>query len=197
MCSRLPVFIILIFIFSVSCGNEEQQQTNQAEPGPAESAGLSGTDLRAAALDGHLPLVRDAISEGIATDDTDELGWSALMYASFNGHTEIVRLLIDEGAEVNLANGEGRTPLMFAASGPFSETVLLLLEEGAELNIQDSIEGWTALMYAAAEGNLDVVEVLLDHGADASLEDKDGETAIDFAANNGHTQIAEHLRSSL
>lgn len=197
MSVRLFLLIFLSLSFIISCGNNEQRLEGGSESQAPESSVLSGSDLHSAALNGHSQQVEEAIGRGVTVDYIDELGRTALMFASFNGHTEIVRLLIDEGAEVNLRNDEGRTPLMFAASGPFRETVLLLLAEGAEVNVQDSIEGWTALMYAAAEGNKDVVENLLDQGADATLEDDDGDTAIDFATDNGHTQIVRDLRNSL
>lgn len=197
MFSKFSIFILLVFLIITSCAREGQDKTGQPEQQTAQTAGLTGNDLRAAALNGNLQGVEEAIEEEVAIDDVDELGRSALMFASFNGHTETVRLLVNEGAEVNLINTEGRTALMFAASGPFPETVLLLLESGADVNVSDTIEGWTPLMYAAAEGNRSVVDELLNYGADVSLEDKDGETAIDFATDNGHTETVTLLRNGI
>ena len=117
------------------------------------------------------------------------------MFASYNGHTEVIGFLIEEGAVIEKQNSEGRTPLMFASSGPFPETVELLLQNGASPDIKDSVEGWTALMYAAAEGNREVIEVLLDYDADVSLQDADGETALDFARNNGHSGAVSLLEN--
>ena len=48
-------------------------------------------------------------------------------------------------------------------------------------------------MFAAAEGQIDVVKKLLAHGAKTSLTDKDGDTASDFAAQKGHTEIVQLL----
>jgi ankyrin repeat protein len=86
---------------------------------------------------------------------------------------------------------------MYAATGPHAKTVNLLLEAGANPDLADNAEGFTALMYAAAEGQLEVVRALLGHGANATLRDKDGDTARDFAARNGHTEIARRLGNSL
>ena len=51
-------------------------------------------------------------------------------------------------------------------------------------------------MYAAAEGNRDVIKILLAHDADPSLEDDDGEIALNFAENNGHTETMKLLREN-
>ena len=192
---KLAIYLFIL-TFTLSCGGEESQ-TEQHQTPVQQSTELTADNLRSAALNGELQSVRKAIEQGIEVDEGDELDRTALMLASYNGHTEVVWELFSAGADVNKANEEGRTPIMFAASGPFSETVQLLTENGAELNQQDSVEGWTALMYAAAEGNTDVIEILLAHDSDPSLEDDDGETAVDFAENNGHTETATLLRNHL
>ena len=171
----------------------ERSSSTQTETSPSND--LSASDLRGAALNGNIDLVREAIEQGVDIQETDELDRTALMFAAYNGHTEIVQLLAENGSEITRPNSEGRTPLMFASSGPFPETVEYLLKNGAEPNSKDSIEGWTPLMYAAAEGNREVVEILLEHGADPNLEDTDGETAIDFAANNGHSEVVTLLKN--
>ena len=57
----------------------------------------------------------------------------------------------------------------------------------------DEVEKFTALMFAAAEGQQEVVQALLQHNADVTLRDIDGETARDFAANNGHDAVVRIL----
>ena len=192
--SLLLVFSLMIF----SC--ESHKQENESNAAPAEQPEVNewtADDLRGAALGGDLQTVKESTDQGILVDDTDELGRTALMFAAFNGHTDVIELLLANGADVNAQNDEGRTPLMFAASGPFPEAVSLLLEEGSDVNQSDSVEEWTPLMYAAAEGNDEVVALLLEYGANADAMDTDGETASDFAQNNGHTQTVALLRNSL
>jgi ankyrin repeat protein len=115
------------------------------------------------------------------------------MFAAFEGRTKIAELLLDKGADVNAADMYNRTALMYAATGPFPEMVELLLDHGAEVNRRDQGEGFTALMFAGAEGNTDVVRLLLQHGADPSIKDVDGDTALDFARQNGHAETAKVL----
>ena len=71
----------------------------------------------------------------------------------------------------------------------------VLLDNRADPNIADTEERFTALMYASAEGHIDNVRILLAYNSDPSLKDVDGDSAITFAIRNGHTDIANLLRS--
>jgi ankyrin repeat protein len=152
--------------------------------------------LLQAAHDGQLEQVQRLVAAGTAVDAADPENRTALMFAAFNGHTPVVAFLMEAGAEVDHKDVNGRAALMYASSGPFSETVELLLDGGADIDTQGTLEGFTALMTAAAEGQVDVVRLLLDRGADRSLEDKDGDTALSFARQNGHSEVVAMLESS-
>lgn len=183
-------------LFLISCTSEESESENtQAPQEQNTTAQFTGQNLRDASLQGRTDQVRQMVEQGVDVNASDDGERTALMLASFNGHTEIAELLLNEGARVDDRNAEGRTPLIFAASGPFPDTVELLLEKGADSDAIDQVDEWSALMFAAAEGNKKVVQVLLDHGADQSLTDKDGESALDFARNNDHTEVAELLET--
>lgn len=199
---KVSSVLILAILFFCSCGKQKSPETqsdrNETPPSPTmgSASELTSEDLRNAALNGQTNIVKQAIEQGVDVHEGDQLERTALMFASYNGQSEIVRFLVEQGADIHKKNTEDRTALMFAASGPFPETVEFLLDEGADPNVRDNVEGWTPLMYASAEGNLEVVQILLDHGADASLEDTDGETAFDFARNNGHTQVLNLLHDN-
>lgn len=173
-------------------------QDGTAEPSSREmipSAAAREQVLRDAAREGRIQVVSVVLAQGTDPNVPDEDGRTALMLAAYNGSTDIVRLLIGKGAPVNAQDGAGRTALMYAASGPNHQTVQLLLDNQADPNVADRAEGWTALMFAAAEGQADVVQTLLRYGADATLRDVDGESARDFAINNGHATIVPMLES--
>ncbi len=195
---KLGFFSLIIFLLFTACA-DNKSQVKQQEPTFSQETipSRSPNEFRDASLNGRMEIVQEAIEQGIDVQIPDAYGRTALMLAAYNGYTNIVQYLIEQGAEVNNQNTEGRTALMFAATGPFPETVKLLLEENANVNSTDSVEGWTALMFAAAEGNKEVVEILLEYEADFSIEDDDGETAIDFAENNGHTVVVNLLKDQL
>jgi ankyrin repeat protein len=191
-------FLILIVPALFSCTgknkgaanatSEKQQQVSREQAGTEPS-------LLPSAGNGEFERVKELLEKGADANEKDEDNRTALMYASFNGYAPVVKELLKHNADVNSTDINGRSALMFAASGPFPETVKLLLENGAEPNIQDAVEHFTAFMFAAAEGQLENVKVLLEYGANPNLKDVDGEDALIFAQNNGHTQVVGYLKS--
>lgn len=193
----------LVFSFTNRCNNSDQDTPSEQFANSTSASGemsieqeISPELLRQAAFNGEEEVIEMGIRQNIPLNETDGMGRTALMLAAFNGHSTIVEQLLNGGADLKIRDIQGRTPLIFAASGPYPETVELLLEKKADPDVVDNGEGWSSLMFAAAEGNIEVVEILLGYGADESLEDKDGETAIDFARNNNHEQVVKLLEGS-
>lgn len=172
---------------------EKQDNTNSdtAKPGGPETV----NSLHDACFNGAKEMVEKELKRGADVNKPDEGGRTPLMLAAYNGHTAIVRSLLQQGAKVNVQDAEGRTALMYAATGPYVETVQQLLDHEAKVNIQDGKEHWSALMFAAAEGQAEVVKALLKSGANASLRDVDGDTAANFARNNGHAEVVKLLQA--
>ena len=199
-------FLMLSILFAsaiLSCSGCRSEEVSLKEAGQEEN--LSNTQdvnspqdsedvLRQAAYEGRLQAVLSELKKGAAVNAQDLDQRTALMMAAFDGHTTIVQALLDAGAQVDLRDSLGRTALMYAASGSNPGTVELLLKHQADPNLTDGGEHWTALMFAAAEGQIQVVNILLEHGADKSLSDVDGETAADFARNNGHQEVQKILQ---
>ncbi|MEP4684443.1 MAG: ankyrin repeat domain-containing protein, partial [Rhodopirellula bahusiensis] len=119
---------------------------------------------------------------------------TAMQMAAFDGHTPVVEWFLSQEVEVDHRDSFGRTALMYASTADNAETVKLLLDAGAAVDLVDSEEHFSPLMFAAAEGQMEVVELLLDAGADPTKADIDGETAIDFASSNGHTEVVKRLK---
>lgn len=201
--AELQVLGALVLVLSLSvtaCGDgadssgSETGRESSVQTDSSVSPTATPQDLRSASLNGQLTSVRHALEQGVDVNAADESGNTPLMLAAYNGHTEVVRRLLETGADLRAQNTEGRTALMFAATGSFSETVEVLLEAGADPNVTGEVEGWSALMFAAAEGRPEVVRTLLEYGADPSMTDNDGDTALAFAQDNGHSEVAEVLR---
>lgn len=183
--------ICFVLIIVTTCKNSDEKDVKSQEKPVIPVSNISVQSYWEGALNGELNTVQKALEGGIQVDTINENGSTAMMLAAFNGHAEIVEMLLEEGANVNHHDYNHRTALMYASSGPAIETVELLLKEGAKVNVRDSVEGFTAVMFAAAEGQTDVFKALLEAGADLSMKDKDGETARDFAMNNGHAEIVD------
>ncbi len=189
---------LLAFLLLAGCRQQKKENAVMSYPVPPVSEELKpapDSTLHAAALNGNIQAVREFISKGYKPDTEDQDGRTALMYASYNGYTELVVELIKLGADVNRRDKYGRTSLLFASSGPYPETVKVLLDNSADPDMADSEERFTALMYASAEGHIENVRILLAYNSNPSLKDIDGDSALAFAVRNGHTDIANLLRS--
>ncbi|HCU22669.1 MAG TPA: hypothetical protein DF698_07285, partial [Candidatus Atribacteria bacterium] len=133
--------------------------------------------------------VQKAIKNGADINCQDEeLGWTPLMSAMLNeSGQEIVTLLVEAGAQVNLANWQGMTALMVAADTGDEDLVSYLLEHGAKLYINDveSEYGFSPLIWAAKNNEnhgAEIIQTLINQGADVRLKDKNGFTALFWAA---------------
>lgn len=151
-----------------------------------------------------------------------EHGQTPLLAAVRRGDRKAATALLAAGAEVDpvsipAVEGTiapllaGYTPLMIAAADGDAGLVRDLLAAGANVNavvdgaavrkaagvdVKVLEEGRSALMLAADAGELEIVRILLAAGADAGLRDPGGETALSFAVQRGHDEIADLLQSA-
>jgi ankyrin repeat protein len=193
-CQVFVLFFVFVLIPGCKTGTGPKQ-TDEVQASVANAEPLPGMSIHEAALNGEATQVFSLLDGGMSVDTLDIEGRSPLMYASFNGYTAIVKKLLEKGANVNLQDKYGRTALMMASSGPYQETVKLLLEKYADPNIVDTEEHFTALMYASSEGQMENVKLLLANKADPSFKDIDGDDAMSFAKNNGHSEVFVLLQS--
>ena len=73
--------------------------------------------------------------------------------------------------------------------------IRFLLNNKADLKRGDA-SGRNALIWAAVGGKLSTVTLLLDRGAQIDAEDKEGWTAVMYAACYGSTEGERHLNSA-
>ena len=128
-------------------------------------------------------------ASGIDLEQQARNGDTALMIAAFKANMPAVQALLAKGAAVNKS---GWSALHYAAASGDSEIVKVLVKQGADLDAR-SPNNTTPMMMAARGGFIYSVKVLSDAGADASLKNDIGMSAIDFARENGSTDIVDGL----
>jgi len=158
--------------------------------------GYYGNALQAASASGNEQVVKLLIDKGanVVNAQGGTYG-NALQAASAKGHEQVVKLLLNQGADVNAQGGAYGNALQAASAEGYAQVVKLLFDKGANVNAQGGHYG-NALHAASAKGHEQVVKLLLETDqVDVSLENKDGQTPLLLAIQNGHEVIVELLQS--
>lgn len=106
--------------------------------------------------------------------------------------------LLASGTNANSSDVAGRTLLMAAAELGNANAVKLLLSHGAKVNARDRLSyhdqgGSTALHRAARYQHHEIVRLLITSKADLNVCDKNGQTALHWAAENGDLPMTQLL----
>eukprot|EP00929_Paragymnodinium_shiwhaense_P093580 TRINITY_DN5377_c0_g1_i1.p1 TRINITY_DN5377_c0_g1~~TRINITY_DN5377_c0_g1_i1.p1 ORF type:complete len:1219 (-),score=348.41 TRINITY_DN5377_c0_g1_i1:124-3744(-) len=157
------------------------------------------TPIHIACETGRLELVRVLTEALDSAEIANNRGQTPLHYAAHSGHLSIVvALLTDRGDGLGaLCNAsaldlEGKSLLMHACTSGHLDLVNMLLKNrdgkhtelaipAFDVNLQ-SKHGMSALLEAAAQGNWQLCPSLILAGADAAARDRDGFTALHWAA---------------
>eukprot|EP00049_Salpingoeca_infusionum_P004391 m.78740 g.78740 ORF g.78740 m.78740 type:complete len:374 (+) comp12543_c0_seq4:125-1246(+) len=83
--------------------------------------------------------------------------------------------------------------LALAELGDVDAMQAALKEDRSACSFQEPEDGQSPLMVAAGNGHLDVVQLLLENGAPWNAVDRRGKCAGQYAMENGHQDIANHL----
>ncbi|EQC26670.1 TKL protein kinase [Saprolegnia diclina VS20] len=112
----------------------------------------------------------------------------------------LATMLEKSNLEIDATDSSGRTALAIALATRNIEATYALLQSNAQLDAVDkSILGAhmhtveAVLRHAASTNNNEMVAELLQHGASPAATNENGETALHFAAANGHTAIVQTL----
>jgi len=141
--------------------------------------------LAAAASRNDAGAVRRLVAEGMAVDEPDEHGWTALMWAARAAALDAMTALLDAGASANARDtGHRWTPLLQAIHTQRPTAVRLLLERSADPNAA-SPGGVTPLLMAADDPDPTTVQLLLAHGANPRHEGPGGVTPLTQAVSGG------------
>jgi len=166
----------------------------------------------AAALYGHVDMVKLLLASQGGLESIDECGLTPLQSACLGGHSAVVHHL-EAHADVETRCHEGNgTPLHQAAFHGHAEVANQLLTQGVCLRARHDVErrshgaileslleakmsvGATPLISAATAGHLALVRCLLLHGACHEAVTNFGHTAEACAAFRGYRDVASALR---
>ena len=111
----------------------------------ARIVGTDSTALKRAVITNKGSIVRILLEHGADVSETDNKGWTVLLWAAYYGCSGIVKQLLAHGANIAATSRNQRwTALHLAAENHFEATVRTLLEEGADA-LARTRDGKTAL----------------------------------------------------
>lgn len=147
--------------------------------------------MSAVAGDDDVIVLRLLLDAHADPDAVDTAGWTALMYCTLHDKTERVVELLRAGADVNRVSlATGSTALLIACA--YDCDILALLDARADVNAALN-DGCTPLMFCAHTGDTARVRALIAAGAAVHAQNRDGETALSRARDQGHTDCVALL----
>jgi len=174
----------------VGCGTTQTQKT--VKP-PSVKVEVPDIPIHEAVLFGNVEVVKKHLAAGTDVNARGEDVGTPLHIAALVGSNEIVELLITKGADVNAKEEEeGMTPLIVAVGEGYKKIIELLIANGADVNAQS--EMGTPLHNAAWKGHVGIAKLLIVKNADVNAKDVEGQTALDWAEEEKHKEIADLLR---
>ena len=121
----------------------------------------------------------------------DEDGDTALMKAAGQGHIEVVRFLVEQGAYLNIRNRQDQDALMFAAAGGHLAVAIFLIDRAPVATAPCVVGGPQKGPNIVCKSSL-----LYDAGASRSSYSSGPQSALEWAAYNGHLNMVHVLLES-
>ena len=151
------------------------------------------TPLHHAAQRCFTDFIQVLVKHGAESRIFDNYGCSPILWAVVAEQIDAVMELLAMDADVDSSSADGKSALAWAASLNSPATAALLVERGASTSItRDTQQTWP-WDEAAASGNIPIIELLLRRSEDANHRNRDGWSAIHWAAEEGHLEIVDRL----
>lgn len=149
------------------------------------------TALHYAAERDSIEIISILVSHGADARITDSFEFSPYLWAVVAGQRRAVGQLLAGSAK--LSSADGKSALAWAAGLGWSSIAEIIFIRGGSSWTSQTMALQEALEDAAASGDFSTALLLLQYGADPNLRDRDGWSAIHWAAEEGHQGIVTLL----
>ena len=138
-----------------------------------------------------ITLLSYLIENGADINDCTNDDYTPLMVAAQKGDINAVTSLVECGANVHHRDRDGRTALHFAIYYISPASIVEVSSSLVKYGATPTICNETLQMLGRCDGHENVVAFLIEHGADVDLQDKDGDTALYYAASSSLPEIVK------
>ena len=138
-----------------------------------------------------ITLLSYLIENGADINDCTNDDYTPLMVAAQKGDINAVTSLVECGANVHHRDRDGRTALHFAIYYISPASIVEVSSSLVKYGATPTICNETLQMLGRCDGHENVVAFLIEHGADLDLQDKDGDTALYYAASSSLPEIVK------
>ena len=175
---------------------KDKEAVGQINEEMARRSSPNGKQLMAAVKNGDIAEVDKLLADkSVPLEESDDKGFTPLLWASRQGMAEIAALLLEHGADPNhLDSWMGANSGHKAAYWGRTEVMKLLIKHGLKINAQGLYNGYTPLHDAVSGNHVETAIVLINAGAKKDIQGDDGKTPLDIARENGNQEIIKLLQ---
>jgi ankyrin repeat protein len=134
-------------------------------------------ELHDAVIAGDLARVSALITSGVAVDEKNRSGETALLLAVKHDRTAIAKSLLAAGASINARAKNKDTPWLLAGASGRTETIREMIPLGPDLSIRNRYGG-NALIPACERGHVETIKLLLTTAIDVDHVNNLGWTCL-------------------
>jgi ankyrin repeat protein len=133
------------------------------------------------------------IDAGANTNAHDSQRSTPLMYAAASGMPSLTELFLEIVTDYHTVNDKNQSALSFVARTNDIHTASFLLGQGLKVDQKSSDNGFTPFLEAVSANKMEMAKFLVENGANATVRDRQGVSAVYFAAKNGNLELLQFL----
>ena len=191
---------------TVVLGGTRSQGTTPEDTGPETKTSVKSARRRPNHINRDLPMSREIYDGNITEasnlsnatlldallDEPNSQGYTPLMVAAATDQEQVIDNLIARGASMEISGPKGDTAFHLACKHAGFSVVSRFLNYPRLLDLRDA-EGRTPLMSSIQSSRADTAKTLIEVQGNVEAFDKDGKTALHYAAIMGLTEVVRLL----
>lgn len=137
--------------------------------------------------------LQELLTNGADANYKNSDGMNGLHLSVLKKDPTMVKMILKYINNIDSRTNRGSTALHYACNFLLEDIVKILLENGAAQNIIELEYDFYPIFYSVVQNNIPITKLLIDNGANPNHQDYLGNTIINYAIMNGHTEILDYV----